>query len=76
MIDFAAIRNQCFDDLLRLRHAATVQAGQAESEAAEPGIEATAQADVLLRLDVLRRTESLCRTQDVRCHLLNVGIEP
>lgn len=84
-MDFGAIANTSFDDLLLLRE----EAGQRrealgkEAQAAiarcehNPDLASDCQ-DILIRLDLMVRAEALARTQDLGCHVLTVltGVSP
>jgi hypothetical protein len=77
-MDFSAIADTAFDDLLELRAASA-----ARCKALWPDIrQAVARydrnhdtrsdcQDALVRLDILRRAEAMTRTQDLNCHILN-----
>lgn len=78
-MDFRAIADTAFDDLLLLRKEAWRRRG-ALGKDAMGAVERARQnpdnlpdcQDTLVRLDLMTRAEAMARTQDLGCHLLAV----
>lgn len=76
-MDFRAIANTAFDDLLLLRKEAWRRRGDLGKDV-ERAVELARQnpdtlpdcQDTLVRLDLMTRAEAMARTQDLGCHVL------